>query len=317
LTGKRRRAPRIGLALGAGAARGWAHIGIIEALEKEGIHPEIVAGTSIGALVGAAYAGGRLKALKKWVLSLTWKDVVQIMDLTLSGGGFVQGDRLMDFFARHVENVPIETLDRPFGAVATDLETGQEIWFREGDLFDAVRASIALPGLFTPVEVDGRWLVDGGLVNPVPISLCRAMGADVVIAANLNGGIVGKHQRAKKRLGKALQAESQAMAQETGAWNQFTQQLKSNLSARLETLPLQLGIAKSGSPGLIDVVMGSINIMQDRITRSRMAGDPPEVSLAPRLADMGMMEFHRAAQAIEAGHRCVQRMAPALHYAFE
>jgi len=320
LDGKKRQAPRIGLALGSGAARGWSHIGVIEALEEEGFHIDVVTGASIGALVGAAYAGDRLGALKEWVLSLTWRDVMQIMDLTLSGGGFVQGDRLMSFFEQHVENLPIKSLQKPFGAVATDLERGQEIWFREGALFDAVRASIALPGLFTPVKFEERWLVDGGLVNPVPVSLCRAMGADVVIAVDLNRGIVGKRQRAKQTPVEPAAGEndgSELRLRETGSWDQFAQQLKTNLSARLETLPVQLGIIKPESPGLIDVVMGSINIMQDRITRSRMAGDPPDVSLAPRLAELGMMEFHRAEEAIEEGRRCVKRMAPALHYAFE
>lgn len=176
---------RIGLALGGGSARGWAHIGVIRALQDAGIEPDIVCGTSIGALVGAAYVGGELDPLEAWVRSLRLQTVVGFLDFSLTGG-LIKGEKLIGFFRNHFVDRDIRELARPFGAVATDLQRGREVWLREGPVTDAVRASIALPGLFTPVQLDGRWLVDGGLVNPVPVSLCRAMGADLVIAVDLN-----------------------------------------------------------------------------------------------------------------------------------
>jgi len=192
---EKRSRPRVGLALGSGSARGWAHIGVIRALEQAGIRPDVVCGTSIGALVGAAYAAGELDRFEQWVLGLEIRDVVALMDVSLRSGLF-KGQRLMDFFRRHFADRQVEELTMPFAAVATALQTGVEIWLRRGSTLDAVRASIALPGLFAPVLRDGMVLVDGGLVNPVPVSLARAMGADVVIAVDLGSDILGRHLRA-------------------------------------------------------------------------------------------------------------------------
>ena len=172
---------RIGLALGSGSARGWAHIGVIKALSEMGIEPEIVAGTSIGAFVGGAYASNQLDVLENWVCSLTWKDIVSYLDLTVFKGGLIQGDKLLEFARRHVKSVAIESLPRRFGATATELSTGREIWLQKGPLLDAVRASIALPGLFTPVQLEGKWLVDGGLVDPVTVSLLLIWGMLIVL----------------------------------------------------------------------------------------------------------------------------------------
>ncbi|HEX7970768.1 MAG TPA: patatin-like phospholipase family protein, partial [Thiobacillus sp.] len=204
---------RIGLALGGGAARGWAHIGVIRALADAGIEPDIVCGTSIGALVGAAYVGGELDRLEAWVRSLSVQTVVSFLDFSL-GGGLIKGDRLIAFFRSHFVDRDIRDLARPFGAVATDLQRGREVWLREGTVTDAVRASIALPGLFTPARRDGVWLVDGGLVNPVPVSLCRAMGADLVIAVDLNADLLGRHLKPKpaKTPRKRAKTDSETLA---------------------------------------------------------------------------------------------------------
>lgn len=306
---RRRRLARIGLALGGGAARGWAHIGVIRALAEIGIEPDIVAGTSIGALVGAAYAGKQLDALEHWVRSLNWKDILAYLDLSLLSGGFIQGEKLLEFARGWVKDARIEALPRRFGMVATELDTGREIWFREGPLLEGVRASLGLPGLFAPVKVEGRWLVDGGLTNPVPVSLCRAMGAEVVIAVNLNGDIVGKHGR--RRNGRDEKATPSQTA-EADFWDKLSAQLKNGLYERKELLLGRLFGASRDAPGLFDVLASSINIMQDRITRSRMAGDPPEIMLAPRLSQLGLMEFDQAAAAIAEGRASVQRMRPAL-----
>jgi NTE family protein len=182
------------LALGSGSARGWAHIGVIRALEEAGVRPDLVCGTSIGALVGAAYAAGELERFEQWVVALGITDVVTFMDLSLSGG-LLKGERLVDFFRRTFADRPIESLSLPFGAVATALASGAEVWLREGSTVEAVRASIALPALFTPANRNGDLLVDGGLVNPVPISLARAMGAEIVIAVDLNSDLLGRHLR--------------------------------------------------------------------------------------------------------------------------
>lgn len=305
--------PKIGLALGSGSARGWAHIGVIRALAEEGITPDIITGCSIGALVGAAYAKGELDKLEDWVRQLRWKEVVDLMDISFLGGGFIKGDRLIEFFKKGREDVNIEDLDIPFGAITTDLDSGREIWMQNGSLFDAIRASFALPGLFTPVEWDGRWHVDGGLVNPVPVSLCRAMGAEIVIAVNLNGDVVGKHRRDKNQeLEKKHQQKSDTEYQ---LWDRFMKRIRHSVESKKETWLNELLGEKDDMPGLFEVMAGSINIMQDRITRSRMAGDPPDLMLTPRLAHIGVLEFDRADEVIAEGHACVERMQTALAYA--
>jgi NTE family protein len=286
---------RIGIALGSGSARGWAHIGILRALEAVGIIPDIACGTSIGALVGAAYASNRLDALEEWVLHMDWWEMLRLMDPRPTA--LIEGERLMKAFSERVEDVLIESLPKPFGAVATDLFTGREIWFQKGSLMEAVRASIALPGLFSPVYQSGRWLVDGGLVDPVPVSLCRAMGAERVIAVNLNGDIIGRY--ARRRSNRRFRAGD----------------LLGKLGSRLQKA---LGNGKSSrskaddTPGLFDVIAGSMHIMQDRITRSRMAGEPPDVLLVPRVAHLALLDFDRAEEAISAGRICVERNLPLL-----
>ncbi|MBV2135368.1 MAG: patatin-like phospholipase RssA [Candidatus Thiodiazotropha sp. (ex Ctena orbiculata)] len=307
---------KVGLALGSGAARGWSHIGIINGLSELGIEPDIVSGSSIGALVGAAYAADKLELLQNWTCSLSWKEIIRFLDPSLLGGGLIQGDRLTDFISRYVKDLDFEGLRRQLGVVATDLETGREIWFRQGPVMEAVRASISLPGLFTPLQHQGRWLVDGGLANPVPVSLCRAMGADIVIAVNLNGDILGKHLR--NGTGSRHKADDDAGGElENDLWGRITGQLMSGLSARKQELKTRLLGESRSVPGLYEVLASSINIMQDRITRSRMAGDPPEVILTPRLSKLGLMEFDEAEMAIEEGSREVKRMRPALDSLFD
>src|SRR3981081_4862306 len=194
-----RRKPRIGLALGAGSARGWAHIGAIRALEEHGVKPDVICGTSIGALVGAVYASGQLDQLESWVTGLAWTKVVRLMDITWKGG-LIRGQRLFNLFRATFQDRDISELPIPFGAIATELSSGREIWLREGKLLDVGRASIATPGLFTPVIRNGAILVDGGLVNPVPVSMCRALGADLVIAVDLSWGKLGAYRdRARNR----------------------------------------------------------------------------------------------------------------------
>ena len=297
-------APRIGLALGSGSARGWAHIGVIRALEEAGVKADVVCGTSIGALVGAAYAAGELDRLERWVKGLTLQTVVRFLDVSLDGG-LIKGERLIEFFREHFVDLAIDTLDRPFGAVATDLVRGREVWLREGPVTDAVRASIALPGLFTPAQRDGTWLVDGGLVNPVPVSLARAMGADLVIAVDLNADLLGRHLKSRP----ARQARKPDSAGKPDT-------LAETVMARIQTGMSQLGLNRDDDapdpPAMLDVLASSINIMQVLITRSRLAGEPADVLVTPHLADLELMAFHRAGVAIEAGRRAVEDVLPQL-----
>lgn len=302
-----RRSAKIGIALGSGSARGWAHIGVIKGLAELGIEPEIVAGTSIGALVGAAYANGQLDLLEQWALSLNWKDIVSYLDLSVLRGGVIEGEKLLELFSKHVNHSDIENMPKKFAAVATDLDTGREVWLQTGSVLHAVRASIALPGLFSPFKYSDRWLVDGGLVDPVPVSLCRAMGADIVIAVNLNGDIVGKHSQNRRAHNES---------QQSSYWDKIYGQLKVRLESGKYGMLSQLLGENQKTPGLFEVLAGSINIMQDRITRSRMAGDPPEITLSPRLSQLGLMEFDQAAVAIKQGQLCVQRMQSSLETLF-
>lgn len=290
------RTPRVGLVLGSGSARGWAHIGVIRALEQAGVRPDLICGTSIGSLIGAAYAAGELDRFEQWVLGLGVREVIAYIDISL-GSGLVKGERLMSFFRRQFADRPVQDLTVPFAAVATSLHTGTEVWLREGSTVDAVRASMALPGLFSPVLCEGSVLVDGGLVNPVPVSLARAMGADVVIAVDLSFDMLGRHLRAEP--------PPDASARDVGDWiRKLQESLGALIPAHSPEVPRM--------PSMLDVLASSINIMQIRINRSRMAGEPPDLIIAPRLAHLGLLDFHRAKEAIEEGKQAVERVAHSL-----
>lgn len=332
---QRRRPRRVGLVLGGGAARGWAHIGAIRALEEAGIKPDVVCGTSIGALVGAVYANGDLDWLEDWVGKLTWQIVVRLLDLRLSGG-LLGGRKVIDLFAQQFNGRSIDDLRLPFTAVATELDTGREVWLREGGVVDAVRASIAIPGIFTPIWHDGVWLVDGGLSNPVPVSAARAMRADTVIAIDLNHDILNGRD-----LGGALDTVPRELPVEVseppptepsgvsadGAANgeAAPEPLMRRNGKRFPRWLQPAGPGATGGPdvrvapppstrvpSMLSSVAQSIDIMQVRITRSRLAGEPADVLIQPRLGGMGIFDFHRAGPAIEEGRAAVQYMLPAI-----
>jgi NTE family protein len=323
----RRRAQRVGLVLGGGAARGWAHIGAIRALEEAGIKPDVVCGTSIGALVGAVYANGDLDWLEDWVGKLTWQTVVRLLDLRFSGG-LLGGRKVIDLFAHQFNGRAIDDLKLPFTAVATELDTGREVWLREGGVVDAVRASIAIPGIFTPIWHDGVWLVDGGLSNPVPVSAARAMRADTVIAIDLNHDILNGRDLggALDTVPRELPVEVRAAPAEEPAANGAAREPL--LRRNGKRFPHWLQPAGPGATGGADVrvapppstrvpsmlssIAQSIDIMQVRITRSRLAGEPADVLIQPRLGGMGIFDFHRASPAIEEGRAAVQYMLPAI-----
>ena len=292
---------RIGLALGSGSARGWSHIGIITALADQGIVPDVICGTSIGSLVGASYVSNNLNRLEEWVCSLTKFEIARFFEINSSLNGFVNTERLHHFLNKYVANnhSAIEHLDKQYASVATDLETGREIWLTSGSVLEAVWSSISLPGLFPAIRHDEKWLVDGGLVNPVPVSVCRALGADIVIAVNLNGDIVGKH----------FQTIENTVKKDAGVVDRITD-FVAEYTASVFSTPKN----KNQPPGLFEAIAGSVNITQDRITRSRMAGDPPDILLAPKLSHIGLLEFYRAEEAINEGKKCVERMLPEIQH---
>ncbi|MBB2928218.1 patatin-like phospholipase family protein [Paraburkholderia silvatlantica] len=331
----RRRPKRVGLVLGGGAARGWAHIGAIRALEEAGIKPDVVCGTSIGALVGAVYANGDLDWLEDWVGKLTWQTVVRLLDLRFSGG-LLGGRKVIDLFAHQFNGRSIDDLGLPFTAVATELDTGREVWLREGGVVDAVRASIAIPGIFTPIWHDGVWLVDGGLSNPVPVSAARAMRADTVIAIDLNhdilngrdlGGAIDTMPRELPVEASDAATAASAAGADSGAESSEAapEPLLRRNGKRFPRWLQPAGPGASGGPdvrvapppstrvpSVLSSVAQSIDIMQVRITRSRLAGEPADVLIQPRLGGMGIFDFHRAGPAIEEGRAAVQYMMPAI-----
>jgi NTE family protein len=284
---------KIGVSLGGGAARGWSHIGILKTLEAWGIKPDVVTGTSIGALVGAAYVSGKLTKLEQWVLELDKLGTAKYFAINGSSKGFINRKRLQSFLSEYVtdEGLDIEDLDLPFASVATDLHTGQEIWNKTGSVVDAVWASIALPGLFPAIKKDERWLIDGGLVNPVPVSTCRALGADVVIAVNLNSDLMGHFSQ---------QSEPEPVIKE----GSFKHKITSFITDYTDSL---FGDTKEDVPDLRDAIAATIAITQDRITRSRLAGDPPDFMLSPKLAHIGLLEFYRGKEVIDLGVATIER----------
>ena len=294
----------IGLALGSGSARGWAHIGVIKALSDQKIVPDIICGTSIGALVGASYAFNNLNKLEDWVCSLTKLETAKFFELNPSLKGFVNTERLHNFLNKYVasDTEEIESCSKKFAAVSTDLESGREFWLTKGPVLEAVRSSISLPGLFPTKKNHDKWLIDGGLVNPVPVSACRALGADIVIAVNLNGDIVGKHFH--KRI-KPLKKDNGLVDKITDKVSDYTTSIFSE--KKLKDQP----------PNLFEVIASSINITQDRITRSRMAGDPPDILLNPKLSHIGLLEFYRAEETILEGEQSVKRMLPEIQHIFD
>lgn len=286
-------------------ARGWAHIGVLRELTKAGLVPDVVCGTSIGALVGGLYIAGKLDALELWARSLTQRRVLSLLDFTFGGSGLFAGHRLAALLEEQVGGVCIETLDRPFVAVATELETGREVWLREGALIHALRASYALPGVFAPVKDDGRWLVDGALVNPCPTSVARAFGGHVVIAVSLHSDLLGSPSDQPAPATQPLVPENNEPST-LARW------------LRPDRLILQRIFAdRPDGPALSSVMVGALNILLDRVTRARLAGDPADVLIAPRTAQIGLVEFHRAAETIELGAQAARESLPYIRHALE
>lgn len=297
---------KIGLALGSGGARGWAHIGVIEALEEAGYEIGWVAGTSMGSLVGGAYASGRLEALKKMVLQLDWKQVLYyFLEVTFPRSGLIDGTKIAGFVREQLGPVDVASLKIPFRAVATDVLTGKEVLLSSGDLIDVIRASISIPGIFTPVSRDGMTLVDGGLVNPVPVDIVRAMGAPFVVAVDLNYGRLsgrasgdGERRRSPKPL-PSINLRKLKMED-----NKFLLELNRRIGAFDESVlaPVRQWVQRESVPNVFDVLGNSIRIMESQIAAARLKIDVPDILVQPVVGDINVMEFHRAGEAIRAGY---------------
>jgi NTE family protein len=294
---------KIGLALGGGAARGWSHIGVMRVLEREGIVPDVIAGCSIGGVVGGCYAASRLDELEAFALSLTKRRVLGLLDFRINGSGLIAGDRLRRLLEHDLREMRVEGLPLRFATVATELGTGHEIWLTRGSLVDTMRASYALPGVFDPVKLGGRWLMDGALVNPIPVTVARALGADLVICVNLNGDV--------RLRGTVIQSHGadgddvevvEAVMEERRRWGFF--------GPRRE---VPRGKRPPDAPGIATVMVDAFNITQDRIARSRLAGDPPDVMICPKLTPVGLFEFHRADECIELGRQATERALPDIY----
>jgi NTE family protein len=291
---------RIGLALGGGAARGWSHIGVMRVLADAGIVPDVIAGCSIGAVVGGCYAAGKLDELEAFANSLTKRRVMGLLDFHITGSGLIAGSRLQKLLDQDLTDRRVESLPVRFCTIATELVTGHEIWLTKGPLVQAMRASYALPGIFDPVFIGGRWLMDGALVNPIPITAARALGADLVICVNLNsevrarGTVIQSYDASEP---SSDEQDIEAVMDEPRRWGIFAP-------------PRQNRPKKPNAPGIATVMIDAFNITQDRIARSRLAGDPPDVMIAPKLAKMGLFEFHRAQECIELGRQAAERALP-------
>jgi len=290
---------KIGLALGGGAARGWAHIGVIRALHEAGIVPDIIAGTSMGAVVGGCQAAQHLDELEDFARSLTRRKILGYLDINFTGAGLINGQRLSDKLESHLENTTIEDLQQRFVAVATEMGSGHEIWLSRGRLVQAMRASYALPGIFRPVHINNRWLFDGALVNPVPVSVCRALGARYVIAVNLNADMCGR--------GTVVPMMEEMSADPEPAEEPDVEVKATTLSGFKRLLRRQMTSSAPSAPGIPTVMVDAFNIVQDRIARSRLAGDPPDVIISPKLHGIGLFDFHCASELIDRGEKAALR----------
>jgi NTE family protein len=313
---------RIGIALGSGAAKGWAHIGVLKALHEQGIEPMVVTGCSIGAFVGAAYANDNLTELEAWVRSLTSWEVFKLLDVGVHRGGLISGNKVFEAAQKMLGPRRLEQSKKPFGAVATELYTGREIWLTEGYMRRAVRASCSMPGLFAPLRWHGQWVIDGAVSNPVPISICKALGATHVIAVDLqfdrfdrtkaNQVTKGRPPVLTPLVGPELQTDPLEHFQNGNRFSQLVGVGSGYLNSMVERFSSKSKRLEQVQPNMMAVMSGALDILEDKLKRSRMAGDPPDVVITPKLANVGLMEFFRAEDTIEAGYQAVQRVLPQL-----
>ena len=293
----------IGLVLGGGAARGFAHIGVLRTLAAHGIRPDVIAGTSIGAVVGGLFAAGQLDTFEDWCRQLTRRRVLGYLDFRFGGSGLISGSRLASKLEGTIGNTSFADLPLRLAAIATEIGTGHEIWLTRGRVSEAMAASYALPGIFPPKLIGGRWLMDGAMVNPLPISAARALGARLVIAVNLNADNFGR--------GTTIQDHGPDDEDDARRAQHELDRSRRGIF-RPDRLLHREFFGASDRPGLSTVMVEAFQVMQDRITRSRLAGDPPDVMISPRLGRINLFDFHRAKDAIALGAEAAEKSIEAI-----
>ena len=314
----------VGLVLGSGASRGWAHIGIIEALEEAGIPIDFIAGSSVGAYIGALYSSGSLDSLKEFLVRMDGKKIFSYFDVVFPRSGLLNGSkRVQELFSMHTDKKTFEELDIPLVMVATDLERGKKVVLKSGDIIEALRATMSYPGLFAPVRVKGRWLVDGGIVDPVPVGMARAMGAEIVIAVDLNSRIVSRSKQAEA----ATSSESSEVMSggtstplETSHRNELVKKMTDfyeGVESSLRHKASEFLDRDLATPDITETVMTSIGIMQERITRINLAVDQPDILIQPRLGELKMMNFDQVEHSIQEGYIGVQEKLEDIHNLLE
>lgn len=300
---------KVGLVLGSGASRGWAHIGVIRALEEAGVCIDYIAGCSVGAYVGAVYASGSLDSLTAFLLEMDGKKIFSYFDVVFPRSGLLNGSkRVEELFSMHTDARDFSDLNVPIMMVATDLERGKKVILKSGSILKSLRATMSYPGLFEPVRMGGKWLIDGGIVDPVPVGLARAMGADLVIAVDLNSRIVSrtKNRRVIPEKGDGeIQVQLPEMSPETGVGTELIKKMGDyydNIEQRLRQKTSDLLHREAPPPDIIETVMTSVGIMQERITRINLAVDQPDILIQPRLGELKLMNFDQIEHTIEEGY---------------
>ncbi|MCB1591732.1 MAG: patatin-like phospholipase family protein [Alphaproteobacteria bacterium] len=290
----------IGLTLGGGLARGFAHIGVLRTLNRNGIFPTLITGTSIGSVVGACYLADKLDEFEEWALSLNRYKIFSYLDFRVRSAGLIGGQKLRSLLEEHFKDMTFADLPHPLICIATDLATGHEVWLRKGNLLDAMIASFSLPGVFPPVKYEDRFLVDGALVNPCPVSPCQAMGARMTIAVDLNADLIGKATKP----GTSYQTVTGFDLFNNEDVSPETQKsFSSSLSRRLFR-------REENNPSLFGVMVSALSILQDRLTRSRLAGEPPDVHIRPATGHIGLLEFEKGKELIRLGEEAAERAIP-------
>jgi NTE family protein len=292
------------LVLGSGSSRGWAHIGAIEALEEAGIPIDSIVGSSVGSYVGALYAAGSLNSLKTFVLRMDGKKVFSYFDVVFPRSGLLNGTKkLKEFVSLLTDARDFSDLKIPVIMVATDLESGDKVVLKSGNLIDALRATMSMPGLFSPARAKAKWLVDGGLVDPVPVSIARVMDVDVVIAVDLNSGL-SPRKKSKLRIDNSRKKVDDPHRHKNELVNKLADYYV-NAELGVRNKLNELFRKELSTPDIIETVTTSIGIMQERITRINLAVDPPDILIQPRLNELKMMDFDQVEHVIHEGYLAV------------
>ncbi len=300
----------VGLVLGSGASRGWAHIGAIEALLEAEIPVDFIAGCSVGAYVGALYASNSLASLKEFLFRMDGKKIFSYFDVVFPRSGLLNGSkRVQELFTMHTDAQTFDDLDIPVVMVATDLNRGKKVILKSGNLIQALRATMSYPGIFEPVRIKDRWLVDGGVVDPVPVGIARAMGADVIIAVDLNSRIVSRSKDSPAVTENETLHSSETATIKTDNRSELVSKMADfyeSIENSLRHKTSDFLHRESAPPDIIETVMTSVSLMQERITRINLAVDQPDILIQPRLGELKMMNFDQVEHSIEEGYISVK-----------